>query len=158
VPTYTQPAPVVTAVAPVETKIEVAAPTHAPQVTTQVEERSDFDRFMNDKNSFVAKHAEEETETAAQTDTRTPSRLIQSIRDAANRYEGAGRASDREIFNDSFKESSPTATRAKSIAEKLGFINFDEDEFDTPSYLRKEDKAEKSEVRTATRDNKNIEI
>ncbi len=26
--------------------------------------------------------------------------------------------------------------RTKSIAEKLGFINFDEDEFDTPSYLR----------------------
>jgi cell division protein FtsZ len=165
VPTYTQPAPVVT---PTETRVEVAvatpvrttvvAPTHAPQVTAQVEERSDFDRFMNDKNSFVAKHAEEETETAAPVDTRTPSRLIQSIRDAANRYEGAGRASDREVFNDSFKETAPTATRAKSIAEKLGFINFDEDEFDTPSYLRKEEKAEKTDTRTATRENKNVEI
>ncbi|MBP9674830.1 MAG: cell division protein FtsZ [Bacteriovoracaceae bacterium] len=27
--------------------------------------------------------------------------------------------------------------KAKSIAEKLGFLNFDEDEFDTPSFLRK---------------------
>jgi cell division protein FtsZ len=28
-------------------------------------------------------------------------------------------------------------SKAKSIAEKLGFMNFDDDEFDTPSYLRK---------------------
>ena len=31
------------------------------------------------------------------------------------------------------------SSKAKSIAEKLGFMNFDDDEFDTPSYLRKED-------------------
>jgi cell division protein FtsZ len=29
------------------------------------------------------------------------------------------------------------SSRAKSIAEKLGFINFDEEELDTPSYLRR---------------------
>lgn len=37
------------------------------------------------------------------------------------------------------KENSPG--RAKMIAEKLGFINFDEDEFDSPSYLKKGNKA-----------------
>lgn len=30
-------------------------------------------------------------------------------------------------------------SKAKSIAEKLGFMNFDDDEFDTPSYMRRED-------------------
>ena len=34
-------------------------------------------------------------------------------------------------------------SKAKSIAEKLGFMNFDDDEFDTPSYLRKEDNPSK---------------
>ncbi len=32
----------------------------------------------------------------------------------------------------------PVSNRTKSIAEKLGFINFDEDELDRPSYLRRE--------------------
>lgn len=31
-------------------------------------------------------------------------------------------------------------TRIKSIAEKLGFFNFDEDEFDTPSFMKKNDR------------------
>ena len=29
-------------------------------------------------------------------------------------------------------------SRAQSIAEKLGFMNFDDDEFDTPTFLRKD--------------------
>ena len=33
------------------------------------------------------------------------------------------------------------SSKAKSIAEKLGFMNFDDDEFDTPSYMRKEDRS-----------------
>ncbi|MBD64124.1 MAG: cell division protein FtsZ [Halobacteriovoraceae bacterium] len=37
------------------------------------------------------------------------------------------------------EETTQKSSKAKSIAEKLGFMNFDDDEFDTPSYLRKED-------------------
>ncbi len=144
----------------VESKDEIVTPVvavhAAPPVLTQVEERSDFDRFMNDKNSFQAKQNEEETETIVTApENKNPSRLIQSIRDAATRYDGTGRANERSETNEAFKESIPTNTRAKSIAEKLGFINFDEDEFDTPSYLRKE---EKSEHRSAIRENKILDI
>lgn len=51
------------------------------------------------------------------------------------------------MHNDSISEMRSDATnnaaqardsRIKSIAEKLGFFNFDEDEFDTPSFMRKE--------------------
>jgi cell division protein FtsZ len=51
------------------------------------------------------------------------------------------------LHNDSISEMKSDATnnaaqardsRIKSIAEKLGFFNFDEDEFDTPSFMRKE--------------------
>jgi cell division protein FtsZ len=37
-------------------------------------------------------------------------------------------------------------SRIKSIAEKLGFFNFDEDEFDTPSFMKKNDRNPDSQV------------
>jgi cell division protein FtsZ len=154
----------------VETRMEIKAPVVsetiqqkpiqtpvAAQSVQQVEERSDFDRFMNDKSAFVAKNNEEihEPIAAQAPENKNPSRLIQSIRDAANRYEGSNRTNERTEFNETFKEPVQTSTRAKSIAEKLGFINFDEDEFDTPSYLRKE---EKTEQRPPIRENKNLDM
>ncbi len=125
------------------------------QVISQVEERSDYDRFMNDKNSFVQRPAEEALAAAPSLENKQPSRLIQSIRDAANKYEGPRLNSERPELNDSLKEAIPSNSRAKSIAEKLGFINFDEDEFDTPSYLRKE---EKPEARYVAKDTKIIDL
>jgi cell division protein FtsZ len=81
--------------------------------------------------------------------------LIQSIRDAANRYENTGAARPQSSAPAARPEAEIN-NRAKSIAEKLGFINFDEDEFDTPSYLRKEEKVETA--RPAARDFKNIDL
>lgn len=58
------------------------------------------------------------------------------------------RASAKETEKDQKKEEAFTAparnevqsgSKAKSIAEKLGFMNFDDDEFDTPSFMRKEE-------------------
>jgi len=37
-------------------------------------------------------------------------------------------------------------SRIKSIAEKLGFFNFDEDEFDTPSFMKKNDRGHDSQI------------
>ncbi|MES2528436.1 MAG: cell division protein FtsZ [Bdellovibrionota bacterium] len=37
-------------------------------------------------------------------------------------------------------------SRIKSIAEKLGFFNFDEDEFDTPSFMKKNDRHPDSQI------------
>ncbi len=37
-------------------------------------------------------------------------------------------------------------SRIKSIAEKLGFFNFDEDEFDTPSFMKKNDRNHDSQI------------
>ena len=141
-----------------------AATSSAP---TYAEDRSDFDRFMSDRNSYTNTQAEEEVAHVAPPTTQQPSRLIQQIRDAANRYENTGTQQRPQTQSTSSHSHSQTPvsesgvggtnTRAKSIAEKLGFINFDEDEFDTPSYLRKEEKT--VEQRPAHRDyNKNIDI
>jgi cell division protein FtsZ len=129
-----------------------------PPITNEtsevVEDRSDFDRFMNDRNLQNGESAEESVSHTHREEPRQPSRLIQSIRDAANRYETSGRSIQTAITTN--KVESETNNRAKSIAEKLGFINFDEDEFDTPSYLRKEEKVE--QPRSIARDFKNIDL
>ncbi|MBP9680224.1 MAG: cell division protein FtsZ [Bacteriovorax sp.] len=138
---------------------DVFAPRRTPPVET-VEARSDFDRFMNDRNTYANQnnHNEDAVTHTHNEEQRQPSRLIQSIRDAANRYDNSSPRSS--MTAPSPKNENESSSRAKSIAEKLGFINFDEDEFDTPSYLRKEEKVEqpKEQVRSTLRDFKNIDL
>ncbi|MFT6068792.1 MAG: cell division protein FtsZ [Bacteriovoracaceae bacterium] len=70
------------------------------------------------------------------------SSLVKSIKEAATRYE----ASKVETTPAApVKESRDMSNngRARSIAEKLGFINFDEEELDTPSYLRRDEELRK---------------
>jgi len=137
-----------------------AQPSQGP---IESEEKSDFDRFMSDRNSFSGQEraAKDEVTHSHQNENKTPSKLIQSIRDAANKYENT---SSKPVTGNSFStprfetEAMPqSGMRAKSIAEKLGFVNFDEDEFDTPSYLRKEEKAY-SEQKPDTRNFKDFDL
>lgn len=140
-------------------KRSVSTPVAAPvsSMESSVEDRSDFDRFMNDRNAYNSQQSNVNEDAVTHTnnvdESKQPSRLIQSIRDAANRYETGARREQPVVPN---KVDTDTNIRAKSIAEKLGFINFDEDEFDTPSYLRKEEKVET--VKPLERDFKNIDL
>jgi cell division protein FtsZ len=151
-----------TATAKVEEVRDIFAPRRSTNIdsiqTETVEDRSDFDRFMSDRNDYNAQHANQNEDAVTHNNNKLdegkqPSRLIQSIRDAANRYETSARPTPNIVSN---KVENETNSRAKSIAEKLGFINFDEDEFDTPSYLRKEEKTE--QPKPATKDFKNFDL
>ena len=151
-----------TATAKVEEVRDIFAPRRSTNIdsiqTETVEDRSDFDRFMSDRNDYNAQHANQNEDAVTHNNNKLdegkqPSRLIQSIRDAANRYETSARPTPNIVSN---KVENETNNRAKSIAEKLGFINFDEDEFDTPSYLRKEEKTE--QPKPATKDFKNFDL
>lgn len=75
--------------------------------------------------------------------------LAQSLKEAANRYEAKKTGIDDVVITPTRQETPAThfevakeepikESRIKSIAEKLGFMNFDEDEFDTPSFLKKD--------------------
>jgi len=131
------------------------------------DERSDFDRFMHEKNATRTNqgtqfsHGPSTTGNEFQFDngaeSKQPSRLIQQIRDAANRYETQPNQRPVAPTVNSFSQNQEASinNRTKSIAEKLGFVNFDEDEFDTPSYLRKD---EKTEQRAPVRDFKNLDL
>jgi cell division protein FtsZ len=48
--------------------------------------------------------------------------------------------------NTSNQNAQNRESRIKSIAEKLGFFNFDEDEFDTPSFMKKNDRGHDSQI------------
>ncbi len=175
----------------IENKVEIKVETK-PEIRqeTKVEEQLSFDRFIDEGHSgeksydwSSEKSFENQTKPGqsfgsneisfSQTGPSTTvptSKLIQSIRDAASRYENSGVAvpeatsgsntnqptsstmtENTELFRETVavagRESYTTSSRAKSIAEKLGFINFDEDEFDTPTFLRREEGREKVERR-----------
>ena len=70
-----------------------------------------------------------------------PSALTSSIRAAATSYEASSKYVDNRQEELSAATPAPELgnSKAKSIAEKLGFMNFDDDEFDTPSYMRKDE-------------------
>jgi cell division protein FtsZ len=86
------------------------------------------------------RHEAQEQELSANNEQRT-STLAQSIKEAAQRYEASKTSpAPSATGHEERRETGFTGTgKARSIAEKLGFINFDEEELDTPSYLRKDE-------------------
>ncbi len=70
---------------------------------------------------------------------RTRPNLVNAIKEAASMYESQKDESSHEDEASAAEERrTELPSRARSIAEKLGFMNFEEDEFDTPSYMRRD--------------------
>lgn len=79
-------------------------------------------------------------------ETARPSALVQSIREAASRYEASKQIVTQEVQEPVkapvFENRESGNSRAKSIAERLGFMSFDEEELDRPTFLRKNESNE----------------
>ncbi len=129
--------------APIATKVEIAPneisnPEIAQDILPNTE--TSISASMETEQSF---HREEFSESF-QPSANKPN-LAERLKSAANRYDN----SKTEVSAEMQVEKKPTITEkanpaverssTKSIAEKLGFMNFDEDEFDTPAYLNKDD-------------------
>tara|TARA_Y100000591_G_scaffold329972_1_gene359731 strand:+ start:769 stop:1452 length:684 start_codon:yes stop_codon:yes gene_type:complete len=117
-----------------------------------INEETVQDKELNKEHFYKAKEKENE-ESSSQM-----SSLVKNIKEAANRYENSKRSNatvneEKSVKNYETEEGSKTqrsnentqtqkqsgnVARGKSIAEKLGFINFNEDELDTPSFMRKD--------------------
>lgn len=107
--------------------------THREQVDELASRSSQSPEFAS------ATEAHQVSDTTSETEQKA-SELIRNIKEAATRYD-----SDVTRERPARAEATPARpSRAKAIAEKLGFINFDEDELDTPSYLRKNNEENKS--------------
>lgn len=99
---------------------------------------ADDSKMGMDASEVEEEHSPSYMNRTEETVRKAPSKLVQSIQTAANKYE----SNKADYAETSFKreDSLSENSRAKSIAEKLGFMNFDEDEFDTPSFLRKDNR------------------
>jgi cell division protein FtsZ len=110
------------------------------QVSNIVNETSTLDTFLQEDALNEVSETRIESERVEE-----PSSLSRSIKNAANQYEQNKNMTEQPATN---RDSKPNfmseeinkneGSRAKSIAEKLGFMNFDDDEFDTPSFMRKD--------------------
>jgi cell division protein FtsZ len=107
---------------------------------------------MTVENTITTEEVSRERETYSfgneREETAPTSELVNNIKKAANEYResvrpaaaqtSAPRATEQKP--ETSTEATPKVRRARSIAEKLGFINFDEEELDTPTFLRNEDR------------------
>ncbi|HXH76670.1 MAG TPA: cell division protein FtsZ [Bacteriovoracaceae bacterium] len=79
----------------------------------------------------------------------TPSRPAQSEQRSERQEFNLSENSQSSEKNESSSHSAGPQTREnriKSIAEKLGFFNFEEDEFDTPSFMKKNERNHDSQI------------
>ena len=92
----------------------------------EIEERNvDFD---NESSEFLR-------ETSRETQVRATSEENNTTNEETTKIEAT-----HEVREERKVEISPSSSnKAKSIAEKLGFMNFDDDEFDTPSFMRRDE-------------------
>ena len=134
------PAVTVAAANTCEEKLEVRTPVAREEVRREdvVENRmtmsNSTENRMEERKSETASMRDEEmhTENAPRS---MKSSLVDSIKQAASNYESSKSSIDEIARPNVVVEKS---SRSKSIAEKLGFLSFDEEELDKPSFMRKE--------------------
>jgi cell division protein FtsZ len=150
------PAPVREEVIREEVKLDTLEPTK-PVETIQTAQAistnsNDLDHFLTEDSQEEITTAQIQNEEIRIEETAPAERIIpqpveakrsalsESIRSEAQKYQ-ANPANQNPFAMEEEKpqiKPEPSNSKAKSIAEKLGFMNFDDDEFDTPSYLRKD--------------------
>lgn len=120
-----------------------AAPV-APEYNSQISnETSELDSFLGTSKVEGATESEIEN-TNVQFNNTSTEFLRETSRETQNNVtkeeQNQVAAQPTETREERKVEAAPTtSSKAKSIAEKLGFMNFDDDEFDTPSFMRRDD-------------------
>ncbi|MFL5786159.1 MAG: cell division protein FtsZ [Bacteriovoracaceae bacterium] len=161
-PVMTEPTPVMETIRPTVTATPMATPV-APKMELPVEapviaSTPNTDYAVKEEIGF----AFDREETA----TKPKINWAEKLQTAASRYESQksyeapaqtmtrSPAIERTEYTHNEMEMRPEAPaanpnrdgRIKSIAEKLGFFNFDEDEFDTPSFMKKNERHPDSQI------------
>jgi cell division protein FtsZ len=106
---------------------------------------SNLDHFLdsNKRNEITEEVVQNDSSKFIDEEINYKSHLTQNIQHAAQSYESNKQDSDVKNISSPIQsmpkeEFQRDSSKAKSIAEKLGFMNFDDDEFDTPSFMRKD--------------------
>ncbi len=131
----------VEAQAPIYKEEKIEAPIREERTVQIAESTNSLDAFLGEssKSEVTASQLEKVEEKYHEPKT---SSLSETIRQEAAKYsEQVTQAyEEQNTQNHNSIANTEMPSKAKSIAEKLGFMNFDDDEFDTPSYLRKEER------------------
>lgn len=85
----------------------------------------------------ISRETEESRVVERSVEPEKRSALSQSIYEEAKKFKKTTK--EEEERAEEIKKPRIESSKAKSIAEKLGFMNFDDDEFDTPSFMRKDE-------------------
>lgn len=124
----------------VQREATLAAPEYNSQISN---ETSELDSFLGTSKVEGATESEIEN-TNVQFNNTSTEFLRETSRETQNNVtkeeQNQVAAQPTETREERKVEAAPTtSSKAKSIAEKLGFMNFDDDEFDTPSFMRRDD-------------------
>lgn len=137
------------------TGVSESATTELPAFSSSAisNDTSTLDSFLTESAVNEVREETVELNQSKYTETSSDrSNLAQTIQNAANAYDST-KSEDRFYEEEpaglstepnstvTKEEVAKEGSRAKSIAEKLGFMNFDDDEFDTPSFMRKDDQS-----------------
>ena len=112
-------------------------PMDTPETIETVEAATE-ETIVTPEPTMVQREEEVTLTAEPATNTEDDSSLVRSIKEAATRYE-ASKTGTTAAPKEQSEPSTKNNGRARSIAEKLGFIDFDEEELDTPSYLRRDE-------------------
>lgn len=148
-PKTVEAAPMSSARQEVIARFEAQRATELHAANTQTTTRTDY--AVKSEMSFDVSFDRDEEVMPEEKPAQRPS-WAEKLQTAASRYDSQEvQAPVEEYKTAPVREQAPAApvktataaepsreSRIKSIAEKLGFFNFDEDEFDTPSFMKKE--------------------
>jgi len=147
-PTRTAPMASPTQEKPIE-NIQQSYEEEREEVSAQISENtSSLDSFLGAsaqnevKEEIIEKQEAQTIVSERSPETINRPSLSDSIRNEAAKFNTYAKNNNEEVdvAPQSGQRTAPVenSSKAKSIAEKLGFMNFDDDEFDTPSYMRKD--------------------
>lgn len=114
-----------------EPKLPASAMDNKPKINWAEKLQSAASKYESQKNFEAAPAARPTTSNTAATESRNDYAHFDNSAPTEPKAENASQ--NRE-------------SRIKSIAEKLGFFNFDEDEFDTPSFMKKNERNHDSQI------------
>jgi cell division protein FtsZ len=130
-------------------KSEITFDFEEPKATPVVENKPKIN-WAEKLQSAASKYESQKNFEAPRTES-APTRMTPPQAPERNEYNHFDNSAPMEAASNTAPKADNQAaqnreSRIKSIAEKLGFFNFDEDEFDTPSFMKKNERNHDSQI------------
>jgi cell division protein FtsZ len=122
-------------------KSEITFDFDEPKTTTTVTDNRPKINWAEKLQNAASKYESQKNYEAPVTRQSPPSAPTMEARPELTHFDNSAPVENKNENSNQNRES-----RIKSIAEKLGFFNFDEDEFDTPSFMKKNERNHDSQI------------